>query len=183
MEMGPDEAVSLLARIPRNRQENVLGKVDAEIARVLHKLLNYPHNSAGRIMSTTFRSVQANLTAAQAMSCLRMVNDGVDAGEPVYITDMNNRLTGITTVSDLAMANSLMPVESLMSKKVTSVHALDRVEDITPLFFRYNLWAVPVVDEDHTLRGIVLAKDVLNKNTPATWKKRQPKKYVHPILS
>jgi CBS domain-containing protein/sporulation protein YlmC with PRC-barrel domain len=183
MEMGPDEAVSLLARIPRNRQENVLGKVDAEIARVLHKLLNYPHNSAGRIMSTTFRSVQANLTAAQAMSCLRMVNDGVDAGEPVYITDMNNRLTGITTVSDLAMANSLMPVESLMSKKVTSVHALDRVEDITPLFFRYNLRAVPVVDEDHTLRGIVLAKDVLNKNTPATWKKRQPKKYVHPILS
>lgn len=183
MEMGPDEAVSLLARIPRNRQESVLGKVDAEIARVLHKLLYYPHNSAGRIMSTTFRSVQANLTVAQALSCLREVNGGVEAGDSVYITGADNRLTGITTVSDLAMANSLTPLESLMSKKVTSVQLLDRVEDIAPLIFRYNLRAIPVVDENYTLRGIVLAKDVLMNNTPATWKKRQPKINVHPVLS
>jgi magnesium transporter len=149
----------------------------------LYKLLYYPHNSAGRIMSTIFRSVRANLTAAQALSCLREVKGEVDAGGSVYVIDANNRLTGITTVSDLAMANSLTPVESLMSKKVTNVHLLDRVEDIAPLIFRYNLRALPVVDENNTLRGIVLAKDVLINNTPATWKKRQPKKHVHPVLS
>jgi len=183
MEMGPDEAINLLARIPRSRQESVLDKVEPEIARVLHKLLYYPHNSAGRIMSSSFKSVQVDLTVAEALASLRQDGGGVEAGDSVYITDANHRLIGVTTMSDLAMANSLTPVASLMSKKVTNVNLLDRMEDITPLIFRYNLQAVPVVDENNSLRGILLAKDVLINHTPPTWKKRQPKKHVHPVLS
>ncbi len=71
----------------------------------------------------------------------------------------------------------------MMSKKVISVRLLERVEDVAPLIFKYNLQAVPVVDENNILRGVVLAKDALEKQVPATWKKRQPKQHVHPVLS
>jgi Mg/Co/Ni transporter MgtE len=71
----------------------------------------------------------------------------------------------------------------LMSKKVVSIRLLERVEDVAPLIFKYNLQAVPVVDENNILRGVVLAKDALDKNVPATWKKRQPKKHVHSVLA
>ncbi len=183
MELGPDEAVNLLARLPRTRQDSVLARVDVEIARVLHKLLYYPHNTAGRIMTTAYRSIRADQTAAQALATLSQSKDGVEAGDSVYVTDPNNQLIGITNLTDLALANPVTPVASLMDKKVISIRLLERVEDVAPLIFKYNLVAVPVVDENTILRGVVLAKDALDKNVPATWKKRQPKKHVHPVLS
>jgi len=183
MELGPDEAVNLLARLSRTRQDSVLGKVEVEIARVLYKLLYYPHNTAGRIMTTTYHSIRENQTAAQALNTLRQSKDGEEAGASVYITDVNNRLTGITSLSDLELANPVTPLVSMMSKKVISIRLLERVEDVAPLIFKYNLVAVPVVDENNVLRGVVLAKDALDKHAPATWKKRQPKKHVHPAFS
>jgi magnesium transporter len=183
MEMGPDEAVSLLARLSRNCQESVLSKVEPDISRVLQKLLYYPHNTVGRIMATSYLHARPDQTAAQALASIRQTKDGVEAGDSVYICDANDRLAGMTSLNDLAMANSNTPVASMMSKKVISVHLLDRVEDVTSLIFKYNLQAVPVVDENNILRGVVLAKDALDKRVPATWKKRQPKKYVHPVLS
>jgi Mg/Co/Ni transporter MgtE len=183
MEMEPDEAVNLLARLSRNCQDSVLGKVDPEIARVLQKLLYYPHNTAGRIMTTAYLSARPDQTAVQALTMLRLAKNGAEAGDSVYITDANNHLTGITTMTDLGMANSITPVASLMSKKVISVRLLERVEDVAPLIFKYNLQTLPVVDENNILCGVVLAKDALDKHVPATWKKRQPKKHVHPVLS
>jgi CBS domain-containing protein len=183
MELGPDEAVNLLARLSRVRQDSVLAKVDAEIARVLHKLLYYPHNTAGRIMTTAYLTIRDDQTAAQAVTALHHSKDGAEAGASVYITDANKRLTGMTSLSDLALANPVTPVVSLMSKKVVCIRLLERVEDVAPLIFKYNLQAVPVVDENNILRGVVLAKDALDKHVPATWKKRQPKKHVHSVLS
>jgi CBS domain-containing protein len=183
MEMDPEEAVNLLARLSRNCQENVLGKVDPEIARVLQKLLYYPYNTVGRIMKTATHTVRIEQTAEQALETLRQSKDGADAGDTVYITDANNRLVGCTTISDLSLARAFTPLTSFMSKKVISVRLLERVEDVAPLIFKYNLQAVPVVDEDQVLRGIVLAKDALDKKVPSTWKKRQPKKFVQPALS
>ncbi len=183
MEMGADEAVNLLARLSRPRQDSLLGLVDAEIARVLHRLLHYPHNTAGRIMTTGYHSIRLNQTAEQALSVLRQSPNGFEAGDSIYVTDANNRLTGTLCLTDLELASPAEPVTGLMSKHVVSVRLLERVEDVAPLIFKYALQAVPVVDENNVLRGVVLAKDALDQRAPATWKKRQPKKNVHPIIS
>jgi magnesium transporter len=183
MEMGPDEAVNLLTRLSHNCQESVLGKLDPEIARMLQKLLYYPHNTVGRLMKTTYLSAQPDQTAAQVLATLLQAKDGWETDDSVYITDENHRLVGITNMTDLAMASPITPIASLMSNNVISAQSLDRVEDLVTIILKYNLQTVPVVDENKILRGIVLAKDALDKHVPATWKKRQPKKQVHPILS
>jgi magnesium transporter len=183
MEMGPDEAVNLLARLSRNRAESILGRMDVDTARVLRKLLYYPHNTAGRIVTTAYLAIRGDQSVAQALTTLHESKDGKESGDAVYVTNANNQLIGITSLSELEIAKPTSAVTSLMNKRAISVRLLERVEDVALLILKYNLLSVPVVDENNILRGVVLAKDALAKNVPATWKKRQPKKHVHSVLS
>lgn len=183
LEMAPDDAVSLLSRLSKSSQNSVLAKINPEAARLLQKLLYYPYNTVGRLMTTSYRTARPEQTAEEAINMLRQSKDGAGAGDAVYITDANNHLAGITNLTDLAMAGSQTRVASLMSNKVISVWLMERVEDLAPMILRYNLQAVPVVDENNVLRGVVLAKDALDKRVPPTWKKRQAKIHVHPVTA
>ncbi len=176
-EMAPDEAADLLAEIPEDRSHELLKLMQREDAEDLRKLLTYPEDDAGGIMTTDFVAVLPHLTAAQAITQLRSTADLAETIFYVYVTDSTGKLIGVLSLSDLVLANPDTPVTDFMHRRVVSVGLHESQERVAQVISKYNLLAVPVVDELHRLQGIVTADDALDKIIPTTWKKRIPRMY------
>jgi magnesium transporter len=176
-EMAPDEAADLLAELPKDRSEDLLELMDAEDAKDVRKLLEYPENTAGGIMTTDFIAIRPDATAEQAISMLRKNAGEVEAIIYVYVTDSANSLVGVLTLRDLIIAKPEMLVADFMHKRVVSVNLMDSQDLVAKMVSKYNLLAVPVVDDQEHLQGIVTSDDALDKIIPTAWKKRIPRFY------
>ncbi len=176
-EMEPDEAADLLADLPKGRKEDLLAlmeKVDADHVR---KLLAYPENSAGGIMTTEYASIRPHLAATQAIEALRGMADEVETMFYVYVTDEDDHLLGTFSLNNLIFAKPGAMVKEFMVERVVSVNLTDDQETVAQTVAKYDLLAVPVVDDENRLHGIVTADDALDKVIPTAWKKRLPRFY------
>ncbi len=176
-EMAPDEAADLLAEIPEDRSQELLKLMERDEAEDVRKLLAYPVESAGGIMTTDYISIRPDLTAAQAIAVLRETAHEVETISDVYVTDREGRLTGMFSLRDLVLAKPDARVAEFMQSRVVSLNLLDSQDEVAHLIAKYNLSAVPVVDEERRLHGIVTADDALDKIIPTAWKKRLPRMY------
>lgn len=176
-EMEPDEAADLLADMPKERKEDLLALMEKEDADDVRKLLTYPENSAGGIMTTEFASIRPNLAAAQAIEVLRNLSEEVETMFYVYVTDEEDHLQGVFSLADLIFASPGRMVSDFMSSRVIKVMLTDDQEEVAQTVAKYDLLAVPVVDEKNVLHGIVTADDALDKVIPTAWKKRLPRFY------
>jgi CBS domain-containing protein len=176
-EMAPDEAADLLAELPKERKEGILELMEDAEAEDVRKLLAYPEDSAGGIMTTEYVTVPPNLTAFEAMTFLRENAQEAEQIFYVYVTDEQNKLIGVFSLSDLVLAKPNTPVTTFMHKRVVSVRTEDTQEDVAQLISKYNLLAVPVVDEEDVLLGTVTSDDALDKIIPTAWKKRLPRMF------
>jgi len=174
-EMSPDEAADLLAELPPQRSENLLGMMEDEEARDVRKLLLYHEDSAGGLMTTDYIAVRPDLTAANTISTLREEGEEAELIYYVYVTDDDNHLIGVFSLSDLIMAQPNVKVTEFMQKRVVSVNLKDDQDEVAQVVAKYNLLAVPVVDDQDCLHGIVTAEDALDKIIPTAWKKRLPR--------
>jgi magnesium transporter len=176
-EMSPDEAADLLAELPKERSEDLLDLMDVDEARDVRKLLAYPIESAGGIMTTEYSTVHPDLTAGQAIKHLRETVDEAETVFYVYVVDEEHKLIGVFSLSDLILAQPNKKVTDFMHERVVSVRLLDDQEKVAQVIAKYNLLAVPVVDEENVLHGIVTADDALDQMIPTAWKKRLPRFY------
>lgn len=176
-EMAPDEAADLLAEFPDERSAELLELMEDDEAEDVRKLLTYPEDSAGGIMTTEYVTVPPDLTAEQTIAHLRATAYEAETIFYVYVTDAENRLIGVFSLSDLILAQPPTPVMEFMHQRVVSVGLTDRQDEVAQVVAKYNLLAVPVVDERGRLHGIVTADDALDKIIPTAWKKRLPKMY------
>jgi magnesium transporter len=176
-EMAPDEAADLLAELPQDRSRKLLKLMEHEEAEDVRKLLTYPEDSAGGIMTTEYVTVGSNLTAEEALSVLRQTAQEDENIFYVYVTDDDNHLVGVFSLKDLVLAKPGTPVTVFMHSRVVSVNLLDSQDDVAQAVSKYNLVALPVVDEERRLHGIVTADDALDKIIPTAWKKRLPRLY------
>jgi len=176
-EMDPDEATDLLAELPRDRSEGLLAMMEAEDANDIRKLLAFPEDSAGGIMTTEYISILPDLTASQAIEVLRERGSEAETIFCIYVTDTENHLLGVFSLSDLIFAQPETKVSNFTGKRIVSVELLDKQEDVAQVISKYDLLAVPVVDENNYLHGIVTADDALDKIIPTAWKKRLPRFY------
>ena len=176
-EMSPDEAADLLAELPEKRSESLLDLMGKEDAADVRKLLAYPEGSAGGIMTTEFITVQAARTAAQAMRAIRLSAHEAETIFYVYVTDRKKKLEGVFSLKELVLAEPKTPVAQFMHEKFLSVNLRDSQDTVAQLVSKYNLLAVPVVDDEGRLHGIVTADDALDKIIPTAWKKRLPRLY------
>jgi CBS domain-containing protein/sporulation protein YlmC with PRC-barrel domain len=176
-EMSPDEAADLLAELPKDRSEDLLEMMEGDEAEDVRKLLAYPEDSAGGIMTTDFVSILPNLTAAQAIESLRENPTDAENITYVYVTDKSGRLLGVFSLSDLIRAKPATPVNDFMHIRVVSVNLTDSQDEVAQVVAKYNLLAVPVVDDQGCVHGIVTADDALDKIIPTAWKKRLPRLY------
>lgn len=176
-EMEPDEATDLLAELPKERSEGLLAMMEADEAKDIRKLLAYPEDSAGGIMTTEYISVRPYLTAEQAIRVLRESGSEAETIFYIYVTDDANHLVGVFSLSNLIFAQPETAVSDFTVKRIVSVHLLDKQDEVAQVISKYDLLAVPVVDEDNYLHGIVTADDALDKIIPTAWKKRLPRFY------
>ena len=176
-EMEPDEAADLLAELPKDRTEDLLELMEKEEANDVKKLLEYPEDTAGGIMTTDFIALQADLTAAEAIRRIRKLSVEVETFIYVYVVDKKKKLIGVFTLRDLILAKPNCLVKDFMNPRVISVNLDTKQDDVAQVIAKYDLLAVPVLDENDILHGIVTSDDALDKIIPTSWKKRLPRFY------
>lgn len=176
-EMEPDEAADLLAELPKERSEKLLALMEADEAEDVRKLLAYPEDSAGGIMTTEYAAIRPELNAGEAITELRRKAKEAETIFYVYVTDPQNHLQGVFSLRDLIFAEPEARVADFMDTRLITVKLLDNQETVAQTISKYNLLAVPVVDQENSLHGIVTADDALDKIIPTAWKKRLPRFY------
>jgi magnesium transporter len=176
-EMEPDEAADLLGDLPKERKEDLLALMEKEDADDVRKLLAYPEDSAGGIMTTEYASIQPNLTATEAIAVLRGMADEVETMFYVYVVDKEAHLIGAFSLNNLIFARPEQKVSDFMTNRIITVNLTDDQETVAQTVAKYDLIAIPVVDDQNRLHGIVTADDALDKIIPTAWKKRLPRFY------
>jgi magnesium transporter len=176
-EMEPDEAADLLAELPQERSRRLVALMAKDEADDVRHLLTFPEDSAGGIMTTDFATVPTGVTAEQAIKLLRENAREIESFVYVYVTDTSNHLMGVFSLNDLIFADPHTVVEEFMEDRVKSVNPLDEQQEVAQIITKYDLLAVPVVDEQDVIQGIVTADDALDKIIPTAWKKRLPRFY------
>jgi CBS domain-containing protein len=176
-EMEPDEAADLLAELPKERSRDLLALMQKEESEDIRKLLSYPEDSAGGIMTTEYAYVSPDVTAEEAIKFLRETAADAETLFYVYVTDTQDHLMGVFSLKDLIFADPITHVRDFMEDRVKSVGLLDEQDAVAQTMTKYDLLALPVIDEQNVMHGIVTADDALDKIIPTAWKKRLPRFY------
>lgn len=176
-EMEPDEAADLLAELPKDRSQELLEMMEKDEAKDVKKLLEYPEDTAGGIMTTDFITIPPDINAAEAIRRVRRLSTEVETFFYIYVVDRKQKLHGVFSLRDLILAKPTCLVKDFMNRKVTSVTLDTKQDEVAQVIAKYDLLAVPVVDAARVLHGIVTSDDALDKIIPTSWKKRLPRFY------
>ena len=174
-DMSPDDAADLLADLPDERRAHLMAMLEKEDAEDLRELLSYPEDSAGGIMTPDFAWVRLDDTAAEATAKLRTQAEDVETVYYIYVLDRGEHLRGVFSLRDLLMTPPERKVRDFMTENPVSVPTLAGEEEITQAIAKYNLLALPVVDDHNVLHGIITVDDAIDLVLPLAWKKRLPR--------
>ncbi len=177
-EMSPDDAADLVADLSDETRAEVLALMEKDDAEEVQGLLGYPEDTAGGIMTTEFIAVPATLTAAETIDRLRELEPDAETIYYVYVTDDDGRLVGVLSLRDLIVAQPEAPISEVMYDEPVAVGLLDGQDEVAQVVARYNLLAVPVVDGEGRLKGIVTVDDAIDTVLPTAWKRRLPRLYL-----
>ena len=171
-EMPADEAADVLGDMDKAHRDQLLGRMEADDREDVEELLEYHDKTAGGLMTNEFVAITQDLTAQQTIDRLRTLEPEAETIYYVYVTDSQERLVGIITLRDLIVSAPERPIAEFMITKVRSV-ALDAdVEEVAHKFERYKLLALPVVDGEARLQGIITIDDTLEQLLPPDWRRR-----------
>jgi len=176
-EMGPDEAADLVADLSQERQEQLLSLMEPEDASDVRELLAYGEETAGGLMTTDFITVTPDMTAEQVIERLRALHPDADQVYYLYVTDEAGELVGTITLRGLIVASPETLVSSFMRPDPISVSVDLDAEQVGAAIARYNLLALPVVDGDGRMQGMVTVDDALERALGEGWRKRLPEIY------
>lgn len=161
-EMSDDDAADFLGELPAGDKERYLGIMAAADASDIRVLLAYGEETAGGIMTTEYVAVEKDLTAQQAIRVLREQAREAETIYYVYVVNRENQLVGVFSLRDLIVAEPDTPVEEIMYTRVISVNVGTDQEEVARLVAKYDFLAIPVVNDDEELLGIVTVDDVLD---------------------
>jgi Mg2+ transporter MgtE len=179
-EMDPDEAADLVADLSDESREEILGLMEKDEAEEVQELMTYAEDTAGGIMTTEYVAVPANLTAAETIDKLRELEPTAETIYYVYVTDDANRLVGVLSLRDLIVAKPDTRISTFMLEEPVVVRTDASQEDVTEVVARYNLLAVPVVDAEGRLEGIVTVDDAIDTLLPQPSWRRLPRIFGRP---
>ena len=179
-EMSPDDAADLVADLSETSREEILALMEHAEAAEVKELLAYPEDTGGGIMTTEYVAVPANLTAAQTIDRLRELEPDAETIYYVYVTDDDGRLVGVLSLRDLIVARPSIAISEVMHPEPVTVRALADEDEVAQIVARYNLLAVPVVDDEGRMLGIVTVDDAIDTVLPEAWKRRVPRRATRP---
>jgi Mg2+ transporter MgtE len=174
-EMPPDEVADILAEIPEQRAQEILGLMESEERDDVRELLAYRDDTAGGLMTTEFVAVSEDLTAQQCIDELRRMEPDAESIYYVFVVDGQQHLRGVLSLRDLIVAPPDRPIRDIMIRNVVAVRLDASAEEVAAVLSKYNLLAVPVVDDEDHLRGIVTVDDALDEVLPDSVKRKLPR--------
>lgn len=156
-----DDTVDMLEELPANLVKRILATVSASDRSMINQLLNYPEDSAGSIMTTEYVDLREEMTVGQAMAHIKKTGIHKETIYTCYITE-RRKLVGIVSAKDLMTTDDNVPIKDLMETEIISVYTHTDQEQVAQLFTKYDLLALPVIDQDGRMVGIVTFDDAMD---------------------
>ena len=160
--MSLDDMADILSKLEDEEREEVMDLLSQEDAEDVKELLFYEEESNGGIMTTGYLEVNKDMTVKQAIEHMRENAQDADTIYYTYVVDNDERLVGVLSLRELITARDSVVVEDLMSENIISVYVDDDREEAVRLVSKYNLIAIPVIDRDRTLKGIITVDDIID---------------------
>ena len=161
-ELYVDDAADMIEEMPANLVKRILRHTDAETRVLINQILNYPKDSAGSIMTMEYVDLKRGMTVEEAFDRIRAIGVEKETVYTCYVTDSRRKLKGIVTVKDLLLAPKNELIRNIMETNIIYVSTHTDKEEVASLFGKYDFLAVPVVDNEERLVGIVTVDDAID---------------------
>ena len=161
-ELYVDDAADMIEEMPANLVKRILRHTDAETRVLINQILNYPKDSAGSIMTMEYVDLKRGMTVEEAFDRIRAIGVEKETVYTCYVTDSRRKLKGIVTVKDLLLAPKNELIRNIMETNIIYVSTHTAKEEVASLFGKYDFLAVPVVDNEERLVGIVTVDDAID---------------------
>ena len=161
-ELDFDDMIDVLEELPANLVDKILEKTTKEERGLINTFLNYPETSAGSLMTPDYISLRKDMTVAEALAYIKKEGMDSETVYTCYVKDEGRTLLGIVSLRTLVVSDYDVPVKSLMHEDFISVNVLDDQEDVSDAFKKYGFLAIPVVDNEQRLVGIITVDDILD---------------------
>ena len=178
--MGPDEAADALAELPEEKQESLLSRMEREEADDVRELMEYEEDTAGGIMTTDYVAMPVGMTAADAVARLRALEWKPEFLHYIYLLDDEKaeHLAGVVSLRDLILAAPETPLDAIMDRDYKWVAPDEGAEETAKVMAEYNLVALPVLDKDGCLQGVVTIDDAVEWVLPEPERRRLPRLFA-----
>lgn len=157
-----DDTVDLIEEMPANVVKRLLKNTDATQRRLINEYLKYPEDSAGSIMTNEFVDLKKNMTVAEAFKRIKKIGVEKETIYTCYVLNASRRLEGLVTVKTLLLSDEHEKIENIMHKNLITVNTLEDQEEIAKKFNKYDFLALPVVDTENRLVGIITFDDAMS---------------------
>lgn len=160
-ELFLDDTVDLIEEMPANVVKRIIAQSDAETRQYINEILKYPHDSAGSIMTIEFVSLPENITVADAFDRIRKTGVDKETIYTMYVTDEKKKLLGIVSAKDLLLASPSAKIGDIMEDNPIYVETSTDKEEVSRMIAKYGFLAMPVVDAEQRIVGIVTVDDAM----------------------
>src|SRR5918997_526551 len=175
--MSPDEAADVLGDLPEEKAEDLLERMEGEEKADVAELLPYEDDTAGGLMTTEFVVLPQNLTVGEAIARLREMAETPNMIYYLYVVEEEGawRLAGLITLRSLILSDPALPLSEVMRTEFQRAHPDDPAREVAETMAEYNLLALPVVDDEGDIAGIVTVDDAMEYLLPKGWRQRLPR--------
>jgi len=172
-EMPPDEAADVLSDLPVDKAKEILESIEKEEAEDIQELLGHEEDTAGGIMTNEFMAYPPETTVKEAILKFRKDAEEVETVYYIYVADADEKLIGAVSLRDLLLADPDANLSDIMETKLKTVTPETDEVEVGEIISKYNLVALPVVDSEGFLLGIVTVDDVLDRILPPAAKRKR----------
>jgi magnesium transporter len=171
--MSPDQTADILSMMPKEKAEELIGMMRDEEKHKVREILGYHEESAGGLMRTDYIAIPDDYTAEKVINLIRQTKPESELLYRLYVVDKRHKLLGVLTIKSLILAQPDELVTGFMRHNILKIKVDAPKEEVAKALSMYSLFALPVVDELNTLKGVVTADDVLEELIPKKWQKRR----------
>ncbi len=172
-EMPPDEASDVLGDLPTEKARDILDRIEEEEAEDIEELLGYEEDTAGGLMTNVFIAYPPHITVREAIDRFRRDAASEETVHQIYAVDTDEKLVGIIPLRDLLLADPAAPIETIVERRPRTVPPEANERTIYTTMAKYNLIALPVVDAEYRMLGVVTIDDVIERLLPAAMRKKR----------
>jgi len=159
--MPADEVADILDDLEKERAEELLEEMEETASDEVRELMEYPDNSVGSLMSTDFFNFHETMTVEQTIIELRKIKPPADTIYYLYVLDDQERLVATVSLRDLIVAEPQTTLSQIMNRKLIKVYDDERIDSLAEIISKYNLIAIPVIDQEEKMAGMVIIDDVV----------------------